>query len=214
MKLVKEHLNQYYLKFTNTGDPVHDMGIGIESQIKDWLAQYNIHQYALTKKFSINVYTSIDFSNKSIKQFPDYIKFNHIIGGFHCEHSDLISLKGGPYSVTGSFLVRYNNLKNLINGPVSVKGIYSISYNGTESLEGLAKFIEGAVYLSHNNLKSLEGVPKIIKGEFAIHDNPIKTLKYFPEEVEGDVTFSPSDIITKEKILNICKVGGEIKEYN
>ena len=218
MRLIREKLyedNQIidYINFTEDSDPIADMGIGAEEKIKKWLGDMNIRSYRLTKRNSINVYNVVDLSKQDIKNFPEYIKFNHIVGGFHCEETGLTTLRGCPYSVTGSFLVRRNNLKSLKYGPMIIKGMYSVSYNELESLEDIASYIGGSLFVSHNNLKTLENVPNIIKGDFCIHNNPIETLEYFPKIVEGNLTFTPSDVLTIYEIKKICDVKGNIIEY-
>lgn len=220
MKFIRETLYEDnnlmdYIHFTEDSDPIGDMGIGTEEKIKKWLSEMNIRSsnYRLTKRNSINVYDVVDLSNRDIKNFPEYIKFNHIVGGFHCEDTGLNTLRGCPYSVTGSFLVRRNNLKSLKYGPMIIKGMYSVSYNQLESLEDIASYIGGSLFVSHNNLKTLEHIPTIIKGDFYIHNNPIETLDFFPKVIEGNISFSPSDILSAEKIKEKCYVKGNITEY-
>jgi hypothetical protein len=214
MRLIKEILyenDMYNMSFTNKGsDPIKDMGLGVKDVIEKWLTSHNINNYKLTKKYSINVYTYVLLDHKDLTEFPDYIKFNHIVGGFHINNNNLISLKGCPYSITGSFMVSENNLVNLKNGPEIVKESYGASYNKLESLEGLADLIGGSLYLTNNNLKTLEYIPAIIHGDLSIDNNPIETLNYFPSEIEGNLYFSSSEILTKENIQKICEVRGYI----
>ena len=212
MKLIKETLNDY-LKFTEEGDPIKDMGMGLEPIIKNWLKKVGIGNYRLTKKFSINVYHTTLLSEKNIFEFPVYIKFNHISGGFHIDNNELKNLKGCPYSITGSFMCSFNNLKNLKDGPRVVKMSYGASYNGLESLDGIAEVIEESLYINNNNLKTLENIPLIIKGDLFIYENPIETLEYFPKEVHGDVYYTPSNILTESSISKVCTVSGSIVEY-
>ncbi len=213
MKLVKEILYEnrldLMLNFTDDStDPVKDMGIGVNTIIRKWLRELDIKDFKLTKRHSINVYNSVMISHKNINNFPEYIKFNHIMGGFHCDNNNLFSLKGSPYSVTGSFMVSHNNLYCLKNGPVIVKESYGASFNRLESLEGIAEVIGRSLYINNNKLKNLEYIPKIIRGDLNIRENPIETLEYFPEEVEGSLYYTLSDILTREAITKRCKVHG------
>jgi len=212
MKLIKEELYDY-LRFTEEGDPIKDMGIGLEPTIKNWLKKVGVGDYRLTKKFSINVYHTTLLSEKNIFEFPLYIKFNHISGGFHIDNNELKDLRGCPYSVTGSFMCSFNNLKNLKDGPRVVKMNYCASYNNMESLDGIAEVIGGSLYINNNSLKTLEYIPLIIKGDLFIYENPIQTLEYFPKEVRGDVYYTPSNILTESSISKICNVSGKIIEF-
>lgn len=218
MKLIKEILYEDtnnmmdYINFTNDSDPIKDMKIGAKELIEKWIENLSISNCKLTKKNTINVYNYVLLDHKNLKEFPSYIKFNHIVGGFHINNNDLSSLRGCPYSVTGSFMASENNLINLIDGPTVVKESYGASYNKLESLEGIAEIIGGSIYLAHNNLKTLEYIPSIIYGDLFIENNPIETLKYFPDEIDGNLFFTPSDILSKEKILEHCQIQGHIVE--
>lgn len=211
MKIVKEILYENNMKFIeNEYDPISGMKIGIETAINKWLISMGINEYRLTKKREINVYDTIILENKNIEMLPEYIKFNHIMGGFHAKNNNLISLKGFPYSISGSFMLSRNKLKNLKFGPSIVKEIYSISYNEVESLEGIAKVIGDSIYLNNNNLTNLKYLPEIINGTLNIQENPIISLIGFPKKVLGDLFFTETDFLTKEKIKNICQVNGNI----
>jgi hypothetical protein len=213
MKLVRENLYNEYLRFTEFGDPIEDLGIGLKSHIKDWLKNLDIKDYRLTKKFSINIYHNVVLSDKNLLEFPAYIKFNHILGGFHCDDNELKDLKGSPYSVSGSFICSLNNLKNLKYGPTVVKGSYAASSNNLISLDGIAEIIGESLYINDNNLKTLEYIPTIIKGDLFIYNNPIETLEYFPNEVQGNIYYTFSHILTEKTIRKRCDVSGAVLEY-
>jgi len=213
MKLVREFLYEY-LGFTQAGDPIRDMGIGIETLIVNWLRNQGIknHNFALSHTNRINAYDTIVLSGANLNEFPEYIKFNSIRGGFHCNNNNLTSLKGSPVKVSGSFMCSHNKLQNLIGGPREVEGAYAASNNDLNSLEGIALEIGEAIYLNDNNLRSLKYIPNSV-GEFYITNNPIETIKYFPTEIWGDLHYTKSKILNKEKILSICQVSGDIYEY-
>jgi len=207
MKLVKEILYENTMNFTEKDtDPIKDMRIGIKNNIEKWLKEFEILDYKLTKKYQINMYNSVFIENKNLEEFPSYIKFNNILGGFHLKHNHLYSLKGCPYSVSGSFIVSFNNLYSLKFGPTTVKESYGASHNHLESLEGIAQIIGESIYINNNNLKSLEFIPSIIYGDLYIQENPIQTLKYFPKEIYGDLYYTPSKVLTKEYILKKCNL--------
>jgi predicted house-cleaning noncanonical NTP pyrophosphatase (MazG superfamily) len=208
---VKEKLYEDYMSFTKDDtDPIKDMKFGLRFFIQKWLEQMKVEDYKFTKRYSVNVYTSILFNNMNLEELPDYVKFNHIVGGFHINKNNLTSLRGCPYSVTGSFMASYNKLKDLKFGPYIVKESYGVSSNELESLEGIAEIIGQDIYLNNNNLKTLEHIPSIIKGNLNICHNPIETLEYFPNEVKGNILFSSSEVLTEEKIHERCKVQGYI----
>ena len=213
MKLVREILYEDHMNFTEQDtDPIKDMGIGRKILIEKWLSEIKIDDYKLTKKYSINVYNSVFLDDENLMEFPEYILFNHITGGFHIKNNNLNYLRGCPYSVSGSFIVSNNNLKNLKDGPRIVKEVYAASKNSLETLEGIAEIIGRGIYLNYNNLKTLKYIPDVIKGDLDISENPLETLDYFPKEVEGHLIYTASDILTKESISNVCKVMGYILE--
>lgn len=215
MKLVTESL-QEYLGFTEDGDPIKDMGIGVDKLIKDWLSAHGIkqNQYRLTRDKFIIGDDTIVLEHLNEDEFPEYITFGHINGGFHCNDQGLTSLRGCPRLVQGSFVCSGNALKSsgLIGGPQQVTGCYGASNCGLESLEGIAFKIGESIFINNNNLYSLEYIPKTLK-DLYITANPIQTLENFPHAIGGDLHYTKSKILNKEAILNICEVSGEIHEY-
>lgn len=212
MKILAESLFEY-LRFTEKSDPVEDMGIGIDKQIAIWLLENNViakKDFTITRDHLINTYNTSNLSDLGLKEFPDFIKFGYVMGGFHCDHNELKSLKGTPNIVSGSFLASWNKLPNLIDGPKEVKGDYIVSHNELTSLDGLASVIHGFLSISNNKLKDLKGIPRVLGGNLYIHKNPIETLKYFPDEVDGDVYYTPSKVVYEESIRGRCKVSGNI----
>ena len=203
-----------YIGFTEEGDPVKDMGIGTDQLIVEWMEKNKVprYRYKITKKHYIVGNDTIDLTNNDIGEFPDYIKFVFVHGGFHCLHNGLKSLKGFPEKIGGSFFVSHNNLVNLIGGPKIVDGSYAASNNQLRSLEGIPEDVNEAIYLNDNDLNSLQYI-QIQTGDLYIQNNPIHTLKYFPEEIYGDLHITRSKILKKEAIQEICNVSGEIYEY-
>lgn len=203
-----------YMGFTEEGDPVKDMGIGSEKLVIEWMEKNKVprYQYKLTRKKYIVGSDTIDLSKNNIQQFPEYIKFIFVHGGFHCNHNNLKSLIGCPEKTGGSFFASHNDLQNLIGGPIDVQGSYAASNNKLTSLEGIANEITEGIYLNDNQLESLKFIPKQI-GDLYIQNNPIKTLDDFPEEIYGDLHYTKSKILNKAAIEQICYVSGEIYEY-
>jgi hypothetical protein len=215
MKLVAESL-QSYMRFTEDGDAIKDMGIGLDELIHKWMHDHGIakHKYRLTKKKTIVGDDTIILSNMHIGEFPEFINFAHINGGFHCDNSDITSLRGCPRLVQGSFFCSKNPLKSssLVGGPQQVIGTYAASNCGLESLEGIAFKIEEALYIDSNSLHSLEFIPKEV-GDLYMTGNQIQSLKHFPTNIYGDLHITRSKILNELTVSKICSVSGEIFEY-
>ena len=215
-KILTESLFEYYWEFTRKGDPINDMGIGIKTLIETWMRDHDIkfYHYALSQRSNlINAYDTITLSGEDLDEFPEYIQFNSIRGGFHIDRNNLTSLRGCPKKVSGSFICSNNKLKNLIQGPEEVEGSYAASYNKLTSLQGFSHIVGESVYINNNKLKSLEGISSIIKGDLYIQNNPIKTLEYFPTKISGDLYFTESKILNEESISKKCKVYGSFYSH-
>lgn len=211
-KILSESLFEYH-KFTIEGDPVKDMQIGIEKLIKVWLNEnkaISSSDYVITKEGTINTYNTVTLSKLGIEEFPEYINFEYVMGGFHCDLNKLRSLRGSPKIVSGAMICSNNRLENLEYAPREIKGDLIVSHNNINSLKGFPRIVEGLVSVSNNNLTNLEGIPSKINGNFYIHNNPIKTLKFFPDIIEGDLYYSESPILNKSAILKRCMVNGNL----
>ena len=213
MKLVKELLYEHLNYFIEDSDPVEDMGIGMKPIVEKWLRDNGVINYFLSKRnLYINTYTSVLLEQRELEELPPYIRFNHIMGGFHIRENNLKNLKGCPYSVTGSFIASKNELKNLENGPYKVEGSYGASSNNLESLKGIARKIGKSIYINDNNLTNLQYIPSHIEEDLYIYHNPINTLKWFPSEIRGSLKYTPSKVLTKENIQKVCRVWGHFIE--
>jgi hypothetical protein len=127
MKIVREHINE---KFVEDSDPIHDMGIGMIKQIKDWLKRYNIKDYTINNDLTIDVHGSVHISYEILRNFPKYIQFN---------------------IVKGMFIIQYNNFTTLRGCPKIVKDMFSCSDNLLTSLEYAPK--EASDFYCHGNTK-------------------------------------------------------------
>jgi len=208
-KLVTENIYDY-MRFTQDGDPISDMNIGIDKLIRKWMDKYlfSKHLYKINEDHKITVYDMVILTGRlEEKELPEYIQFYESHGGFHCDHNKLTSLRGVAETVSGSFICKDNNLKSLKYGPRYVDKAYSASFNKLESLEGIAPVINGSLWLSHNEITSLKHCPSQINGHLDISFNPIETLDHFPI-VWGDLTFTPNDKINKQLIKE--KLGDKI----
>jgi len=210
--LLRETLYDY-LRFTEDGDPIKDMGIGIDTLINNWMKAHEISQdkYIITKDKKIVGINTIVLSNQKIDEIPDFIKFTHIHGGFHCDHNNLEKLYG-PKIVEGMFLCSDNKLTNLIDGPETIHGTYAAFKNELTSLEGIAQEIMGDIYLDDNKLITLEYLPDVLEGNLYISNNPIDTLDYFSSLIKGSVIYTSSSIVNEKQLRMRCKILGKVIE--
>ncbi len=76
----------------------------IKTKIKDWFNKYDIKedQYHINDDNTIDVYGDFVFINKDVMEFPDFIQFNNISGGFFVEGNQWINIKGFPKVIHGS----------------------------------------------------------------------------------------------------------------
>jgi hypothetical protein len=120
---------------------------------------------------------SIYIHDKKIKSLRDFfgpiIVINKIWSDFTCQVNNLVSLEGGPKSVTGNYDFQYNKIK---------------------SLKGIAQFIGKNINGSYNQLTDLKGLPKDFKGIVYLDDNPISD-----EEVEKYIKLGYNIKIIKAK---------------
>jgi hypothetical protein len=126
MKLVKEIL---YEKFTNESDPIKDMGIGLRYKIEEWIEK-NKHRLIgchINKDLTISAY-KVDFYDKNLENFPDYIQFRTVKKNFTIQHNKFTTLRGCPYKVGGLFSCSQNRLTSLEYIPKKIVGdIYCYS---------------------------------------------------------------------------------------
>jgi len=183
MKIVREHINE---KFTEEGDPVHDLGIGLIKQIKDWLKEYMYDpKYTInTKDWTINIeYIHII---KSLSELPEYIQFNKCNGPIGMTTSGLISLKGLPRTLNGNLFLGRNKLTSLEYCPQRKVYNFMIFENELTSLKGCPQKIYGNFNCSRNPLKSLDYMPTYIQDNFVCYPYQNSTLskKYINDYIE------------------------------
>jgi hypothetical protein len=94
---------------------------------------------------------------RQLLQFP--VRFKSVLGHFHCDTNQLLTLDGAPESVGGSFLCGNNDLISLNGAPKSVGGSFVCILNQLTSLEGAPSSV-GDLFSCHlNPLTSLQGMP-------------------------------------------------------
>lgn len=162
-------------------------GLDKKSQVEKWLQEMGIQKYSISDDYKgnylIDVYDNVYLYNKELKQFPSYIKFNHISGDFICKSNNLKSLKGCPLAVRGCFDCSYNELTSLEGGPEVVDGTFNCNDNKLKTLEYLPKKMGYHLWCTRNKLESLEGCPDIVYGDFDCSFNNLESLKGCPREV-------------------------------
>ena len=114
MKLVREHINE---KFTEDSDPIHDIGIGIESAIdysfKKFVELSKEYGQKITYLSSNNTYSPI---NSCTRSYPGHISFSNI----KSKSTLCVNLYSDTYYYKNKKVV---NKKQLINKLVKESGL-------------------------------------------------------------------------------------------
>jgi len=133
-KSVHQTLDEQRQGFTRGGDPAEAMGVGLRPKIKAWLDLMGVKYYTINDNLTIDVDDySVNLNGlENLYEFPDYVKFGRIGGGFYCCHGGVVSLKGFPETVDGDFYCSHNALTSLIGCPKKVGRNFSCSYNAKQ----------------------------------------------------------------------------------
>lgn len=188
-----------------------NLGIGEESQIRDWLTKYRVRHYKINDDLTIDA-NLIELTNFNETELPDYIQFNNVnvfnarwtylknckgfpksCLTFDASNSDLESLEGCPQEVKHSFdLENCTKLESLKGCPEKILGDFCCKYTKIKNLKGGPNYIGGHFYLIGNEqLESLEGGPKEVWGNFILNNNNrLKSLKGLPKKVHGVLDIS------------------------
>lgn len=165
-----------------------NLGIGEETQIRDWLRDNNIRNYTINNDLTIDVDDNviIQFDDTFI-QFPEYIQFNKVNGDFILESLfNLKTLRGCPKVVTRIFEVsNCTKLKNLDGCPEKCHSLNCYDNNNLRTLTNMSNYdIKNLRIMNCPKLNSLKNSPKkLIK--FLIKNCPkIKSLIGCPKEVD------------------------------
>lgn len=142
-----------------------------KSEIISWLKRYEINKYEIFEDkqygFKVDVNESVHLSNCNLQKIP--VRFNIVLGNFHCHSNFLKSLDFGPEVVFGHFDCSNNQITSLKNGPHRVYQQYMADCN---------------------LLKNLLGCPNYVGGIFTCTDNQLENLDYFPEKITDHVFLS------------------------
>ena len=76
-----------------------NLGIGEETQIRNWLDNHNVKNYKLNEDLSIDVNGFLDLRWLDIEELPDYINFQKVSCSFDISFSKLKSDRGFPTTV-------------------------------------------------------------------------------------------------------------------
>ena len=129
--------------FTRGKNPRDAMDVGQRAMIKKWLDLMEVTGYTINGDLTVDVDGDVWINNRSLSEFPHYVKFGKVAGYFACDSNRLISLEGCPEAVGKSF---------------------SCAYNSLDSLEGCPKAINGNFYCNNNKKKfTIEEVRKFCK---------------------------------------------------
>jgi hypothetical protein len=81
-----------------------NIGIGEESQIKDWLDKYKIRHYKINKDLTIDVNGDVVLDEYPDEELPEYIQFNYVKQHFNIQIcGKLKSLRGCPIKCGETF---------------------------------------------------------------------------------------------------------------
>ena len=110
--------------FERSDDIKVSLQLGKRARIVTWLDTMGVKNYTINPDWTIDVKGYVYLDYKNLTEFPDYIKFNNVSGGFYCSKNQLTSLKGCPASVSGYFSCWNNQLTSLEGCPTKVGGYF------------------------------------------------------------------------------------------
>jgi hypothetical protein len=106
------------MDFQRREDPLGSMDLGFHAQVKNWFKSCGISddptemehyvEYRINKDGTIDVLEDINLVEAHIENFPYFIKFNKIYGGFYVANNIFTSLEGFPKEVDGDLSI-YSN---------------------------------------------------------------------------------------------------------
>ena len=172
------------------------------------------------KSFTINPDGSVDVRGNVDASIADFykgklpIKFGKIEGDFVCDGMRLRSLENAPHTVTGTFDCSWNEIQSLEGGPHTVGDGYFCDMNPLESLKYAPTAVPGEFDCSDCDLVSLEGCPVTVGDRFTFIHNALQSLEHAPKSAGswlGDAELSTGIALTRESILAICQVKGDIR---
>lgn len=185
MKIIREHINLFE-KFSEDSDPIKDMGIGLETQIKEWIKKLSEGLYDevgifhsrnfISKYWGLNSDGTIDVGKK--EDWPSY--------------KDILLSMPSDRSIPAVIIIR----GDIIQLPEFIN--FNICY--------------GNIYMNVSNIKTLRGCPQTIYGHLCVNDNRfLDSLEHFPKRIFGNVYIAKcKGAFTEKEIRDICTIDGKI----
>lgn len=135
--------------FIQGANKLKGLGVGKINTIKRWLDMNDVLEYNINDDLTIDVNRTVDFSDREMKNFPDYIQFNKIKGSFRITDNEFTSLRGCPKRVEHDFDCDWNKLTSLEYAPEYVGSTSYVSIGNNIPIKELIDFkkkIEKVVY--------------------------------------------------------------------
>jgi hypothetical protein len=154
--------------FQKGGDKLSNIGVGKIQMIKQWLNDNQLEGfYHINDDLTIDIEKDVNFRLKKMGDFPSYIQFGKINGGFDCSRCNMTTLRGCPTYVKKFFFCEKNKLTNLKFMPKYIGATFSACDNNITDLSDLNSTIMGDTWLSRNLLSEKE----IFKFENRLYKN-------------------------------------------
>jgi hypothetical protein len=126
-----------YEKFVEDSDPIRDMGIGVEHQVKLWISNLEkklnksngeIERGYIIRHTVVNGRINarrVDISWAELSTLPEIIKFGEIRGNFACCFDNFKTIKiNGPLKVKGQYTIYAYKKPNFTASKVKKLGNY------------------------------------------------------------------------------------------
>jgi hypothetical protein len=103
LKLVRESLD-----FTRGENPMNELNIGRDFQIKKWMNTIDLleeEDYIIREDGTIDLLEDINLSGLGLEELPEYINFNIAYKSFYGKHNNWKTLRGFPKEIKGDFSI-------------------------------------------------------------------------------------------------------------
>ena len=126
MKSINDKINHFE---RSKGDKLSGLGLGKIQTIKNWLEEYQVHNYIVDENLVIHCTESVKIINDELNDFPLYINFGNISGSFSVRGNNLTTLRGCPKIVARDFSCTNNKLTSLNFMPTYIGGDFYCALN-------------------------------------------------------------------------------------
>ena len=113
--------------FKKSDNKLGNIGIGKAAIIKSWLEKYEINNYTINDDFSIDVNVIVRLQDEELKELPDFIQFNQVLG-FDVSHNEFIDTIGFPKMINTWVDMEFNYFSK----EVLTKFLQNTFINGTK----------------------------------------------------------------------------------